>query len=111
MLIEFIFNKESYTKDFFILCNEKVVGKLSIREDVIVCIESIFIHDNFQRKGIGKAVVEKLLKQYPSIHGCSSPLAIGFWQKVGAEFEYPVSEDMVDELFDMGEYPPFIIQR
>lgn len=110
MLIEFIFESECYSKHFKILCNNEEVGKISIREDVMVCIESIFLYDNFQKKGIGRAIVEKLLEKYPSIHGCSSPLAIDFWKKVGAEFEYPVSEDMIDELLDIGEYPPFIIQ-
>lgn len=110
MLIEFMFERECYSKHFIILCDKKEVGKISIRDDDIVCIESIFIYDNFQRKGIGRAVVEKLLEKYSSIHGCSSPLAIGFWKKVGAEFEYPVLDEIIYELFDMGEYPPFIIQ-
>lgn len=109
MLIEFIFEKECYSKHFNILCDKKEVGKISIREEDIVCIESIFIYDEFQHKGIGRAVVSKLLENYSSIHGCSSPLAIGFWKKVGAEFEYPVEDEIIYELLDMGEFPPFIV--
>lgn len=110
MDIKFNFINEAYSKEYDIIYNNLTVGKLFLfGSGNVVNIESIHINKFYQRKGIGREVINKLKEEYSIIAGCSSPFAINFWLKVGAEFEYEVNEDMIYELVNMGEYPPFSI--
>lgn len=110
MLVELVFKEEGYNKHYDIISDKEVAGSILFRESAnCISIESISLDLEYQRKGIGKTLISELLKKYSAIYGCSSPCAIGFWKKLGAEFEYDVNEDMVYELLDMGEYPPFCI--
>lgn len=112
MSLKLVFLSEDYSKHFEILNNDKVIGNVSIREidNNSVCIESIDFLIEYRKKGFGANLILDLLSRYEYIIGCANPLSIGFWKKVGAEFEYPVSEDIIDELMDIGEYPPFKIK-
>lgn len=107
MSLELIFVSEDYSKHFKIINNNKAIGNVSIREidDNSVCIESINFFLEYRKKGFGTNLILDLSSRYKYIIGCANPLSIGFWKKVGANFEYPVSEDMIDRLMDIGEYP------
>lgn len=112
MAIDLKLKGESYAKQYDILDNNINVGYISLREndDTSVSVESIFIHINYQKQGIGRKVINKLKENYSFIYGASSPMAIDFWKKVGAEFEYPIINEMIYTLLNMGEYPPFMIK-
>lgn len=106
------FISEDYSKHFKIISNNEIIGNISIREidDNAVCIESINFFLEYRRKMFGTNLILDLLSRYEYIIGCANPLSIVFWKKVGAEFEYPVSEEMIDRLMDTGEYPSFKIK-
>lgn len=111
MDIKLLLDNENYNKESKIIANGEFVGRVAYRADnESLIIDSIYIHQMYREKGIGKAIINKLLSGYKFIYGCSSPLAIGFWIKLGAKFEYDVSEDMIPRLLDIGEYPPFKIE-
>ena len=103
---------ESYAKLYDILENNIKVGYILLKENnnKSITIESLSVDIKHQRKGIGREVVNKLKEKHSFIHGASSPMAINFWKKVDAEFEYYVNDDMVYQLLNIGEYPPFIIK-
>ena len=110
MKVNLIQTSEDYNKHFNIIVDNTIIGYISFRENKnSINIESINININHRRKGIGSILIKQLLKEYKTIHGFSSPLSIGFWKNVGAEFEYDITDEMVNDLMDMGEYPPFII--
>ena len=95
-----------------ILLNNLLVGTidLNVYTADIVVVESFQLCHAYKRQGIGTAVINLLKREYTTITGCSSPLAVEFWKKVGAEFEYPVEAEHIEGLLEMGEYPPFIIK-
>ncbi|MGU8989340.1 GNAT family N-acetyltransferase [Clostridium perfringens] len=110
MKIKFVFVDKGYNKHFDIVLNNKIVGWVLFREvKHSIFIESINLYFEHRGKGIGTVVVKQLLSKYKLICGCSSPLSVGFWKKVGAEFEYDITKEMIDYLMDIGEYPPFSI--
>lgn len=110
MDIKLNFIKEVYSKEYDILCNNVIVGKIFLIENGhSINIESIHINRLNQRKGIGRSVINKLKEEHSVISGCSSPFAIDFWLKMGAIFVYEVNNDMIHELLNMGEYPSFSI--
>jgi len=89
---------------------EQLVGRFSLTEySDRVHIESFLIFSNYRKKGLGKRCIQYLKSKYPVITGESSPFAINFWRKVGAEFDYEVNDEMIDYLMDIGEYPGFMI--
>ena len=89
---------------------EQLVGELSLTEySDSVHIDTFLIFSNYRRHGFGRQVINYLKKKYHVIKGESSPFAIKFWEKVGAEFDYEVNDEMIDYLMDIGEYPGFII--
>lgn len=91
--------------------NGKEVGVIELEtKGSQVVVESLMIDFHLTRQGIGTAVVALLKERYTQISGCSSPLALNFWKKVGAEFEYEVNDEMVEYLLDIDEYPPFRIK-
>lgn len=110
MEINLVLTAEDYNKHFDIIVENQKIGRILFREGQSwINIESINIDTDYQKKGIGKTLIKELLLKYGAIYGCSSPLAIGFWEKLGAKFEYKVTERMVYHLLDIGEYPPFEI--
>lgn len=112
MNVELVFRRELYNKEYDIIFNGNTVGRILFREyKKSINIESISIDTQYQRRGTGSKTIRQLLKSYSTICGCSSPMAIDFWKKLGAEFEYEITESMVYKLLDMGEYPPFMINQ
>lgn len=112
MSLRLTFVSEDYNKHFKVLNNDVVIGNISIREveNNIVCVESLSFYLEHRNKGFGRKIILYLLSKYDCVFGCANPLSIGFWKKIGAEFEYFVSEDMINMLMDIGEYPPFKIK-
>lgn len=113
MDIKLHFVSKRYSKEYDILYKNMSVGTIFLYEDdSMVRIESLHIEKKYRNKGIGKMVINKLKEDYSVISGCSSPFAIKFWLKVGAEFEYElndINKDIIYELLAMGEYPAFSI--
>lgn len=95
---------------YSILLKEKIIGQICLTEHRdSVHIDSILIEQNYRKNGFGSQIVKYLKNQYSVIRGESSPFAINFWRKMGAEFDYEVHDDMLDYLMDIGEYPGFTI--
>lgn len=111
MAIEFCIINKGYNHNYSIKHCNKDIGRISLREyRDIVYIESIFIYQSEQKKGYGKKAIDKLKLQYSYIYGCSSPLSIGFWLKMGAIFDYNVDKNTINKLMNMGEFPAFFIK-
>jgi len=50
-----------------------------------------------------------LKNEYKVIHGTSVTSSIGFWSKMGAEFEYEIKEEMITYSWSTDEFLSFSI--
>ncbi|VYU48063.1 hypothetical protein [Clostridium paraputrificum] len=88
----------------------EAIGNIIMREEgSTLCIESISLYYNSRNKGIGTEIVGMLKRRYRRIVGESTPFAYKFWERVGAELEFPVNDSMIDKLVDEQIYVPFTI--
>lgn len=67
----------------------------------------LWIDIKHRRKGIGRKVIEYLKNEYKVIHGTSVTSSIGFWSKMGAEFEYEIKEEMITYSWSTDEFLSF----
>lgn len=95
-------------KDFLI--NDIIVGQINFEiSNNEITINSIIIDIKHRRKGIGRKVIEYLKNKYKAIHGTSVTSSIGFWSKMGAEFEYEIKEEMITYSWSTDEFLSFSI--
>ena len=87
-----------------IIYNDKNVGMVDYNVyDERVHIQYIMVQDEYRKLGIAKAVIKKLMKENPGkyMYGDALPGAVGFWEKMGAEFDKDEDDDYLT---------PFIIE-
>ena len=113
MNIKLKINSQSYNNNYDILLDNKTIGWISYREvsHNSINISSINIDYKYRKMGIGTTIINNLLEQYEYIFGTSSPLAIQFWIKQNAIFEYDVINTPIDNLLNMNEFPTFFIKK
>lgn len=93
-----------------ILNDDIEIGYITLRESKYsFCIDSISLDSKYRNKGFGREVINLLKTQHKVIVGESSPLAYKFWEKMGAELEFTVTDSDVNRLMDEGVYVPFTI--
>ena len=87
-----------------IMYKDTTVGMIDYNVyDERVHIQYIMVQDEYRKLGIAKAVIEKLMKENPGkyMYGDALPGAVGFWKKMGAEFDEDEDDDYL---------VPFIIE-
>lgn len=75
---------------FYISNNNVVVGMIDYYiDDDEIFIDYLKIYDEFQRSGYGRKAIMYLLEKHPDkyIRGKSLRDSVGFWYKLGAEFD------------------------
>ena len=87
---------------YYIYLNNEVVGVLEYKDygDELE-IKYIKIHKEYRRMGIATRVVNVLKNKNKIITGDALPGAVGFWKKMGAEFDEDEDDDYL---------VPFIIE-
>lgn len=84
-------------------------ANLSKSNEVRYCISNLYVLPNYQKRGIGSALVTKLFEDFrrmhaPSFHVPSTRGAIGFYQKFGFTVD-PEQNDTADEITWMSYKP------
>ena len=80
--------------------NLNIINKVGVVKEIDI---------KHRRKGIGRKVIEYLKNEYKVIHGTSVTSSIGFWSKMGAEFEYEIKEEMITYSWSTDEFLSFSI--